>query len=96
MQSILGVRLFITMFERVLLDHIDFFYFLSMNLKLAVHDSMPERVEKSLITIYICAHGQGAPRELGNEGWEDGGRDCNYGSCHHKSNVYNPMQYFDV
>ena len=84
------------MFERVLLDHIDFFYFLSMNLKLQVHDSMPERVEKSLITIYICAHGQGAPRELGNEGGEDGGRDCNYGACHHKSNVYNPMQYFDV
>ena len=68
-ESIVGVRLFIPMFER---DHIDFSYSLSMNLKLPVHDSMPERVEKSLITIYICAHGQGAPRELGNEGWEDG------------------------
>ena len=51
-----------------------------MNLKLPVHESMPEKVEKSLITIYIFAHGQGAPRELGNEGWEDGGRDCNYGA----------------
>ena len=60
------------MFERVLLGHVIFFYFLSMNLKLPVHESMPEKVEKSLITIYICAHGQGAPRELGNEGGEDG------------------------
>ena len=65
MQSILGVRLFITMFERVLLDHIDSFYFMSMNLKLPVHDSRPERVEKSLITIYFVLTVRGPQGSLG-------------------------------